>query len=296
MATRTKRKTADVAAALKAAANINPKDVNDKINELQTEMAGTLAGVGLALTKRLEDLEQIDLAIDARKDELKNIHEIEIEADTLESLKQEHEASVKQWDLEETERQAGWDREAMERQAAWEREEAEHQYAIKIRDKQDTDAFNASVAQRKFAEKQRQDEVAANLQLRIAEVEDREKKMEELEAIAASVDGRIATAVEEAVTEAKAAQEKANQFQTTILKKDYEGKLALANQTVTAQEAQIARMQSTIDQLNEDIATIRAENKEIAVGALEAASGKKALEAVQQTTETMSQPTSGKGR
>jgi len=296
MATRTKRKTADVAAALKAAANINPKDVNDKINELQTEMAGTLAGVGLALTKRLEDLEQIDLAIDARKDELKNIHEIEIEADTLESLKQEHEASVKQWDLEETERQAGWDREAMERQAAWEREEAEHQYAIKIRDKQDTDAFNASVAQRKFAEKQRQDEVAANLQLRIAEVEDREKKMEELEAIAASVDGRIATAVEEAVTEAKAAQEKANQFQTTILKKDYEGKLALANQTVTAQEAQIARMQSTIDQLNEDIATIRAENKEIAVGALEAASGKNALEAVQQTTETMSQPTSGKGR
>jgi|GEM_PF-4823028 len=296
MATRTKRKTADVAAALKAAANINPKDVNDKINELQTEMAGTLAGVGLALTKRLEELEQIDVAIDARKDDLKIIHEIEVEADTLESLKKEHEESVKQWDLEETERQAGWDREAAARQAEWEREESEHQYAIKIRDKQDTDAFNAAVSQRKFAEKQRQDEVAAQLNQQIAAVTEREKKMDELEACAASVDAKIETAVTEAVAAAEAAKDKANNFQTTILKKDYEGKLALAEQTVTSQQAQIARMQETIDQLNVDIATIRAENKEIAVGALEAASGKKALEAVQQTTETMSQPTSGKGR
>jgi len=83
----TRRKKTDVDAALKAVSESDVKKVLDQVGTVQTNVQGTLAALGVTMTEKIEELRNLETAIGARKEELADIHDIEVQADTLDEIK-----------------------------------------------------------------------------------------------------------------------------------------------------------------------------------------------------------------
>jgi septal ring factor EnvC (AmiA/AmiB activator) len=144
----TRRKKTDVEAALVAVKEADVKKVLDQVGTVQTNVQGTLAALGVTMTEKIEELRSLETAIDARKQELADIHEIEVEADTLDEIKEKVKDAEEDAKERRQKRSKERNEEAEERQAAWQREQEEHTYQVAQRDKRDEEALAAQSEER----------------------------------------------------------------------------------------------------------------------------------------------------
>lgn len=293
---KTRRNQSDVAAALAAVKETDVKRVLDQLGNTQVSVQSTLAALGVTLSEKIEELRNLETAIEARREELKTIHEIEVEADTLEQIKQ----SVKEAERDAEERtrlrRKRWDDEEVERAQRWKREEEEHNYAVSQRQAQAEAMFAAQQAESLRAERIRAEDVERELKQRVDNLTAREEAFNAKEAEFAAFPAKL----EQAVADARAAAEKSlsTSFsqERQLLVKDAEATKALAAAEKHALQEQIKQLSSQLESMQAQLDTARADARNIAQEAVKAASGRQALETLTDTVKAQSAPSGGGGR
>ncbi len=286
---------------LKAVAGISADGVIQETNKLKHEIGGMLTKLTDRLAGEVDKFDQVQLAIEIKERELKEIYEIEkaagslaalIEtqrqeklkfeqemADERESLTQEIETTRQQWQKEKTDHQAQV-KERQEQQAKErKREKDEYQYAFEREKQLARDKFEDEKA-RLQADKQAletemkdlKEQTEKELNEREKQISSREQEFESLQAQVAEFPGKLETAVAKAVEENTKRIESETKYQKDLLQKEFEGQRNVLT-------ARIQSLEKTVKEQNEQIAKLSTQQdtayqkiQDVAVKAIEGAS------------------------
>lgn len=270
---------------LHAVAGLNMDAVSGTIASTQVEVQKSLAALSAKLVEQLQVLGNVEEAIALKREELKQLYNIESAAVSLDDLDAKIEAQREAWKEEQTRKQREFAEQQSERNKQWERSEEEYEYRMEQEHKKAEDELAYSMAQQEKANRDKQEVLEKSWGQREEELKKREKELEDLRAQAASIPEQI-----------RKAENAAAAVATNSVKKEYETKIVLATkdadtaQKLAAQEvaslraalekahAQLAEVKTQLDQAHHDV-------KEISAKALESASGRSAMEALQKVLE-----------
>lgn len=270
---------------LQSVAGLNLDTVSGKIAATQVEVQKSLAGLSARLVEELETLRNVEEAIALKREELKQLYDIESAAVDLDELYAKIDGQRAAWDEEQGRKQREFAELQGERNKQWARAEEEYQYRVAQEHKKQEDAFRGRMEEQEKANRNKQEVLDKGWHEREAELKKRETELAELRA---RVD-----AIPEMV---KKAENAASAVAGNSVKKEYETKMVLATkdaetaQKLAAQEvaslkqalekttAQVADLKTQLEQAHHDV-------KEISAKALESASGRSAMEALQKVLE-----------
>lgn len=286
---------AEATQVIEKVATLKAPVVVTEIAEVQVSIQQTLAGLSSQITEKLAMVETLDKGIALKEQRLNELHGIEAAAVTIDDMKAQQESLRATFEQEMQTTRTQWDEEVDTREKQWDREEQEHAYQTQLARKKNQDEWDAMLAKRQRDEANRQADLAKGWQ-------DREAKLAAQEAEITAMRAQVANFP----NELKKAEEKAAAIAGNTVKREYEQKLQIAEinaandrkmaeNTVASLSSQIATLKAQLETAQSEIkaANTRAEN--IAAKAVEASSGRQALEAVQRQAETLGQP-NGKGR
>jgi hypothetical protein len=275
-------------------AGLNLDTVSGKIAATQVEVQKSLAGLSAKLVEELETLRTVEEAIALKRDELKQLYDLESAAVDLDELYARIEHERQSWQEEQARHQREFAEMQSDRNKQWARAEEEYQYRVGQEHRKQEDVFKTKLEEQEKANRNKQEALDKSWGERETELKKRETELQELRA---KVDG-----IPEVV---KKAENAAAAIATNSVKKEYENKAALnqkdleLSQKLAAQEtaslkaaldkanAQIADLKTQLDQAHHDV-------KEISGKALESASGRSAMEALQKVLEK--EPSSKQGK
>jgi hypothetical protein len=270
---------------LQSVAGLNLDSVSVTLASTQVEVQKSLSGLSAKLVEQLQVLRDVEGAIALKRDELKQLYDMEAAAIELDDLEARIDEQRQEWEEEQARRRREFSEQQGDRNKQWQREEEEYQYRMAQEHKKAQDAFAARMAEVEKANRERQESLEKNWTERENELKKRENELVELKQQVAAFPEQMKKEVNAAVAVA-----------TNSVKKEYETKLVLAakdtelGQKLAAQEvaslkqaldkatAQIADLKQQIDQAHQDV-------KEISARALESASGRSAMEALQRVLE-----------
>ncbi|AEO93527.1 gp268 [Bacillus phage G] len=258
------------------------QSVESQIAELQKSMVGILGNLSGNLAEKIQEYNNLEEAIELKKAELKEIHEIEVKAFALAALintqteiseKFDAEAAQKREELTEAlnqlradinEERTKFRQEIAEEKAKLElerqRDEEVYEYDFNRRKQQREDSLNDSLqaARKKHNEELVAKEKAINeledaVSLREEEVSQREAKMAELEAKVAALPEKEAEIRKEAEAAAKSHYDKVFGIKESALKKEYESKETVYESKIQMLQDQLTSEQAKTAELSEKL-------------------------------------------
>jgi hypothetical protein len=273
------------AEVLESVKDLNLDSVSSNITSTQVEVQKSLASLSAKLTEQLQVLRSIEEAIELKREELKQLWGIEATEKTLDELTAQIAAQRQAWDEEQGATKKRFAEQQSERNKQWQRAEEEYQYNLAQEHKRQADAFAAQMAQQMKEAKEKQERLEKDWAEREVELKKRETELADLREKVANMPEVI-----------KKAENAAVAIATNSVKKEYETKAQLAakdaetNQRLAAQE--VASLQQTVTKLHTQIEDIKTQLeqahrdvKEISAKALDSASGRSAMEALQKVLE-----------
>jgi colicin import membrane protein len=270
---------------LAAVAGLNLDSVSSNIAATQVEVQKSLADLSAKLVERLDVLRNVEEAITLKKEELKQLYDLEAAEIELDDLKAQIEAQREAWEEEQARKQREFAEMQSDRNKQWARSEEEYQYKLAQDHRKGEDSFKGFMEEQAKTNRNKQEQLEKSWAEREAELKKRETELAELR-----------TKVEAMPEMIKKAENAAVAVATNSVKKEYETKATLANkdletfQKLAAQEtaslkqalekanAQITDIKTQLEQAHRDV-------KEISAKALESASGRTAMEALQKVLE-----------
>ncbi len=304
-----------VAAAVAVAEELSTRGVVESIGELKSTISRTLATISDRLEEAVQRYTQLQHAIAAKDQELKEIYEIQRSASTLTALFEAHEtqqAAIEselsadrqqleheieltrtQWEQEKKQRDA----EIKERDAAEtkrrEREKEEYRYAFAREQQQARDAFldETAKAEKQLAEKKSQIEtdLAQRKQALVASEQELANLRAKVEAFPKETEAAVAKAVKEAT--ARLAQE--SSAREELLKREHAGEKNVLTTRISSLEHTVQEQSQRLTALLAQTEKAYAQVQEIAVRAVEGSAAAKQLADLQQMLAE--QPRKGAG-
>jgi hypothetical protein len=284
-----KRSTEAVA---KAEAMVS-SNIMDNIVKLEGLISNTFDDLSAKMVEKTDELKTLDEAISVKKKELNNLLEIEVTIDTLAALVNSKIELTKKFDAEQAEKMAKASAElesvhqqikdaldsyqkeidmkrAQDNQRRT-REEEEYKYNFARTKKLDQDAWSDEKTKRM---KELNDK-AVDLNVREAAIKEQESHIKGLEAQVAAIPTAIDAAKAQAVKEAEDKVKTSAAFETRYLKRDYEAKIELLNNTVSNLSHTISSKDSEIIDLKAKLNSAYAEIKEMAAKVVDGASDRR---------------------
>jgi colicin import membrane protein len=270
---------------LHSVAGLNMDAVSGTIASTQVEVQKSLAALSAKLVEQLQLLGNVEEAIALKREELKQLYNIEAAAVSLDDLDAKIEAQRESWKDEQARKQREFAEQQSERNKQWARSEEEYQYRMALEHKKTEDTFADQMAQQAKANRDKQEMLEKNWGQREEELKKREKELEELRAQVAAMPEQIRKAENAAAAVATNSVKKEYETKIVLATKDSEMASKLAAQEVASlrqalekAHAQLAELKTQLDQAHHDV-------KEISAKALESASGRSAMEALQKVLE-----------
>jgi len=299
----TARESADPKA--EQAASLRAAEVRQAVEGITVErVVQAISGMGLEITKSLSDisgkllaeveqLASVREAVNLERAELDRLHKIDVAATALDQLVQDHarekerlEAEIASqrsaWEDEsrDTERERKEQEESLKKSRAREIEEYEYKKALERKKAQDKYEEDQRLQEKK--NKERQEALEKSWQQRETILKEQEQELLRLRKEAQELPETVKTESEKAaVLAAKAAEQKSEQ-EILMLKKEAETEKRLASLQVKTLEETIVRQASQISALQKQMDEAKQQVQDIAVKAIEGASGAKALAHINQ--------------
>jgi colicin import membrane protein len=232
-------------------------------------------------------------AVALERKELEHLHKIDIAATSLDQMvenyareKQRLEQEIQEqrhaWEEESsrTERERKEQEESLRKQRQREMEDYEYKKILERKKAQDKYDEEMRMAEKKNQE--RQELLEKSWQLREAALKEREEELLRLRKDAENFHLHLKNEVEAAVVRAQRETEARFEQQTLVLKKDAETEKRLAELQVRTLGETVARQATQIITLEKQLAESKQQVQDIAVKAIEGASGAKALAHINQ--------------
>lgn len=272
------------------------------VAQLKTELVASLDSVSQRLAEQTGRFTEISTAIQVQKTRLREIHDVEVAADSLAMLVERHqqeeqEFRIRMQDQQETAREAfettkaevleqvseareAWQQEVEDLGRSRTREFEEYDYNLKQQRKRDADSHEAK---KNALEKQLADKKAAqehDLGEREAKVKTAEEELSTLRAQVDAYEAKLQKAVSEAAAAARKEAKREADMVAELQKRVTEGQQQVAELQIKTLDLKVTEQAARIAELTSQLAEATNKVENIATKAIEGASNKIALSAV----------------
>jgi hypothetical protein len=268
-------------------------NVVQKISGLGLEVSRALAGISEKLSQEVELLASVREAVALERKELQQLHKIDVAATALDQLVQDYAREKQKLESEIAIQRSVWEEEAA--QVARERKEQEegqkrlrqreiedYEYKKNLDRKKAQDKYEEELRLRDKKNQEQQEALEKDWQRREAAIKEREAEMAHLMKETAEFPARLLKETETAALQGRKDAEARLEQQIIGLKKDAETETRLAQLQVKTLEDALARNATQIAALEKQLADAKQQVQDIAVKAIEGASGARALSHINQ--------------
>lgn len=275
---------------LEAASGLTFEKVTNSITQTQVEVQQTLAELAAQVASQMQVLNTIESSIALKRQEMERLNGIDLKTAELEDLNTQINLRREQWAEEQAKRAKEQNEAAAELAKTRKREADDYAYTQMIAHRTAEDAFKTKMEQQEKKAREDKEALEKDWLTRETELKKRETELAELK-----------KKVEEMPEVVRKAENAAQAVATNSVKKEYETKMQLAakdaelmtklaSQENAALKAQIADLTAQITGLKAQLEQAQRDVKEISQKALESASGRSAMEAMQKVFLEKDQP------
>lgn len=279
---------------LESVKDLDLNKVVTEIGSLQITVQETLANLSGTLTNKVQQVSQVDAAIRLKEARLQELFNIEKEATSLDDLKAQREQDELDWDAQVVERTETWNEEESERAKARLREEEEHNYKTAQARARAQEEYAALVAKHQRDEAIRQEALNKSWNEREGALKAKEQEFVSLKAQVDGFDAKVKAEVTRAEAIIGNTLKKQYEHEKALLTKDFETETKLNAAKVASYTETVANLQAQIASLESQLAQAHRDSKDVASQALVSASGRQAMDAVQQVISTRDNSTASK--
>jgi len=276
-----------------AVADISVESVVQKIGSLGVEISKYLSDVSSRLMTGTNLLTSLREAVTLEKKELERLHKIDISKTAIDLLVEEYRKTKADLEKEIEEHRASWTSEreeqdknskdsedTLKKQRAREKEEYEYQKTLE-RKKEENDYVEAQrTLERKNKEKQ--EALDKSWAQRETTLKEQEEELARLKKEAVEFPARIKSEIEKEVASSLAREKAQHEQNTLLLQKEFEGEKRMAELRIKSLEETMARQFSQIESLGSRLDEAKKQVQDIAIKAIEGASGARALSHINQ--------------
>jgi hypothetical protein len=270
---------------LQAVAGLNFDGVSNTIASTQVEVQKSLASLSATLVERLQVLQDVEEAIKLKREDLQQLYDIEATAVALDDLEAQIEDRREGWEEEQARKQREFVEMQAERNKQWARSEEEYQYKLGQQHRKQEDDFTTRLGQQDKANREKQEMIEKNWAEREAELKKRETELAELRTKVAEFPEVVKKEVNAAVAVATNSVKKEYETKIVLAAKDAETAQKLAAQEIASLKQALEKAQTQITDVKAQLEQAHRDAKEISAKALESASGRSAMEALQKVLE-----------
>jgi len=281
---------AEVRAAVEG---VTVEGIVKRVSGLGLEVARALSDVSAKLTDETQLLASVREAVALERKELERLHKIDIAATALDQMiqdyareKQRLEAEIaaqrKAWEQESdrVERERREQEEALKKQR--QREIEDYEYKKNLERKKAQDKYDEDVRQVEKKNAEKQETLEKSWKQRETALKEQEEELSRLRKESADFPARLQKEAATAAAQARSETEVRLEHQALVLRKDAETEQRLGELRVKTLEELVARQQVQIAALEKQLADAKQQVQDIAVKAIEGASGAKTLSHVNQ--------------
>jgi hypothetical protein len=292
------------AQAVAVADELFDRGVVESISELKSSIGKMLGELSDRLEEQVSRYTQVQRAIVAKEQELKDIYEIQRSASTLTALidaqekqkteaeeelieaKQQLEREVEQtrqaWELEKKQREAELKERESAEQKRREREKEEYRYSFLREQQQAKDQFADEMAKAQKEWAGHKEQLEKELAERQRGVQTAEAELAALRQKSDAFPKELETAVAKAIKETSVRLQQETAAREQLLKQEFEGQKNVQSTRITSLERQVQEQSERMAKLLEQAEKAYSQVQEIAVRAIEGSANTKQLTHLQQ--------------
>ena len=273
--------------------SVSVDSVAQRISALNGEVSRTLLQLSEKLTDEVDLLTRVRDAVTLERQELERLHKIDIAATSLDQLVQDYARERERLEAEIETTRAEWEQET--RTAERERKEAEealrkqrqrenddYEYRKQLERKKAQDRYDEEAHLLAQKNEERQRELERTWTQREAALAEREEELTRLRQQVEELPRRIAAEKEAALAEATRQVTAHYEQQILVLQKDAEAERKLATFQVSGLQEALKRQAEQMAALEKAVEEAKRQVQDIALKAIEGASGSRALAHVNQ--------------
>jgi colicin import membrane protein len=269
------------------------ESVVQRISGLGLDISKALSGVSGKLTEEVHLLASVREAVQLERKELDRLHKIDVAATALDQLVQDCSRQRLELETEIAARRAAWeeeaeraDRERKEQEESLkkqrQREAEDFDYKKTQERKKAQDKYDEEVRLQEKKNQEKQDTLEKGWQLRETTLKEREEELARLRKEAEAFPKRLEAEAKDAAERARRESEARLQQEILVMKKDAEAEKRFGELRVKTLEETVAHQQAQIGALEKQLADAKQQVQDIAVKAIEGASGARALSHINQ--------------
>jgi colicin import membrane protein len=273
--------------------SVSVDSVAQRISSLNGEVSRTLLELSEKLTAEVDLLTHVREAVALERQELERLHKIDIAATSLDQLVQDHARERERLEAEIETRRAEWEQEsrtadrerkeaeeALRKQRQRENEDFEYRKQLERKKAQDRYDEEAHLLSQKNEERQR--ELERTWTQRETALAEREEELKRLRQQVEELPQRIAAEKEAALAEATRQVTAHYEQRILVLQKDAESERKVAALQVAGLQETLKRQTEQMLTLEKAVEEAKRQVQDIALKAIEGASGSRALAHVNQ--------------
>ena len=272
---------------------ISVEDVVKGISDLGLDLSKALAGISEKLVQEVNRLSSAREAVELERKEIDRLHKIDVASTALDQLVQDYARKKEELESEIAAQRLSWDEELKRTERDRKEQEEnlrkqrqrdidEYEYKKTLERKKAQDKYEEEIKLLEKQNREKQEALEKSWQQREAALKVQEEESARLRSESEGFQAKLEKACAQAAAEATRATAQKFEQQILLLKKESEAEKRLAElqiktleDTLTRQSAQMASLQKQLDEAKQQV-------QEIAVKAIEGASGAKALSHINQ--------------
>jgi SAM-dependent methyltransferase len=284
--------------------DLDPESVIEEMDDLKLDVNKLIDKLSQNLSSQIKEYLDVKEATRIRENELEEIYDIEKEAGTLAALvnannkkREEFEEEMAekkqklQEELDELEEKIAAEKKQHEKEMQRKREEAEKEHQRKMEEfeyeferkkKLKEDEFEDKKRELEKELKEKREKVESELQEREERVAAKEDRLEKLEQQVAEFPDRLEAEKVQAIEDATEKLKMEHQNELELTKQKYEGKIDVLETKLESYQETVTDQQAKIKELSDKIEKAYQKVQDVALKAIEGASGSKSFQELQQ--------------
>lgn len=271
-----------------AVEDVSIEGVVHRISSVGIDISKALTEVSAKLVSEVEKLTTIREAVSLEARELERLHKVDIAATSLDNLLKDYQSQKEKLEAEIAVQSTAWEEEELTRtqdqkeaeeslKKQRQREIEEYEYKKSLERKKAQDKYDEEIRLLEKKDVEKQETLEKSWQQREAALKERETEWAQLRKEVEEFPGRLKKEIDLAVASAVKAAEQRFEQQTILLRKDAEAEKRIAELQIKALKDTVDRQAAEMEKLQGQIEEAKKQVQDIAVKAIEGASGAQAL-------------------
>jgi hypothetical protein len=280
------KKNTKTSKAVNEVKSVQINTVMNEIGNLQTTLLTTLSGISSKVAEKLEFLANTEIAVGEIENRLSELYGIEKEAQNFEDVKVKFSSEHNELENKISEKEIEWQEKQTERLKNWAREEEQCAYDNDQKLKRFEDQFKVETEAKQRAERLRGDELVKSWNTRESMLADKENEYKSMQVKVAQIDSLIKAECDKIAGIVKSDLKNSYEHHIQLLNKDRESEQKQFAAREQSLQVQVGQLVEQVAELNKQLAQSRQDAKDVTSAALNSASGRAVVEALQRASDS----------